>query len=89
MLKIKTSNLPFLRPSTKKTTPVASVIPDVVLQAIKDKHNHEHSIRADGYEMAMTDLMQGLRGCNSFALVSIEPAIRQMQGKLRKMKQEN
>ena len=69
----------------RDVTPLAPAI----VEAVIGRDHLDHKLRCEGYEVALTDLMQGLRGCNSFALVSIEPAIRQMQGKLRKMKQEN
>ncbi len=70
--------IPFL--SRKKEE-----IPEVIKEAVLGHELAQQKLIAEGYAMALTDLMQGLRGCNSFALVSIEPAVRQMQGKLRKM----
>lgn len=71
--------LPFL--SKKKPEEIPEVIKQAVLAHDLERDKHI----AKGYAMALQDISHGLRGCNSFALISVAPAIQQMQGKLRKM----
>ena len=44
--------------------------------------------KAEGYAECLQDLVTSLKGCNSFALVSIEPAIRKIQYKAKALVQE-
>lgn len=59
-------------------------MPDPV-QAVIDHEKLINQYRAEGYAEALRDFSHGLRGCNSFALISVAPCVQQMQGKLRKM----
>ena len=45
-------------------------------------------IRAEAYTECLQDIVEALKTCNSFALVSIEPAIRKIQYKAKLYAQE-
>ena len=76
----------FLRPAKECPIKEYTIPTDLCIEAMQSKAHAGQAvavIRAEAYTECLQDIVEALKTCNSFALVSIEPAVRKIQAKAK------